>query len=70
VLSTLDADMVENSVLELISVELDGDALQFEIETLAEGVPQGTFGPASLFIDPINNGGPGRALDDRPRSDR
>ena len=57
-LSTLDADQVEDTVLVITSVTLNGDVLSFGIKTLAEGVADGGFGPASLFIDPISSGGP------------
>jgi len=40
-----------DSVIELTSVELDGDAVRFGFTVLEGDPPEGTFGPASLVID-------------------
>ncbi len=62
VLSLLDAEGVEDSVIELTSAELDGDALRFGFTVLEGSPPEGAFGPASLFIDRILGEGPAMAM--------
>ena len=47
-----------DSVIELTSVELDGDALLFGFEVLEDSPPEGVIGPASLFIDRTQVFGP------------
>ena len=51
VLSLLAAEGVKDSVIELSSAELDGDALRFGFDVIEGSPPEGAFGPASLFID-------------------
>ncbi len=54
-----------DSVIELTSAEFDGEALRFGFTVLEGNPPEGTFGPASLFIDrtqvsvPITRSGSG-----------
>ncbi len=62
VLSLLDSDAVEDSVIELTSVELDGDALRFQFTLIEGSPPEGAFGPASLFMDPIVGDAPAMAM--------
>ena len=60
VLSLLDAEGVGDSVIELSSAELDGDALRFGFTVLEGNPPEGAIGPASLFMDPYRGeNGPG-----------
>ncbi len=62
VLSLLDPDAVEDSVIELTSAVLDGDALRFEFTVVEGSPPEGVFGRASLFMDPIVGEAPAMAM--------
>lgn len=51
VLSVVDTDNADNVVVELTGVRVQGDTLAFDFDIVRGETPQGTFGPASLFID-------------------
>ena len=58
VISLLGAEdtVPQDSVIELTSAELDGDALRFGFIVLDGSLPEGAFGPASLFLDSASPG--------------
>lgn len=57
VLSILSETGNQNTVVELQHIGVKGNDISFKIKILQGTVPA-AFGPSSLFIDPINNGGP------------
>ncbi len=52
VLSVLAEGGPDDVVIELLNVSVAGDAVEFVVEVLDGTLPEGSFGPASLFIDP------------------
>ena len=52
VLAILEADGTENVVLELLQAGTDGISIWFTVEVIEGTLPVGSFGPASLFVDP------------------
>jgi hypothetical protein len=50
-LSVLGDDGITNVVLELTSATVDGTSVSFGYQVLAGDLPEGDFGPASLFVD-------------------
>ncbi|MCP4379839.1 MAG: hypothetical protein GY798_00150 [Hyphomicrobiales bacterium] len=55
-LSVLGKDAIQDSVMKLVNVSIDGGTVHFTIQILEGSLPEGPLGPMSLFIDEATTG--------------